>query len=111
MVMHKLVVAAIFFGSPYILFLVLSLIARYSAINMRQIVPWIRALRWLTWFTTAALFLMHFVLARFPSTYAFLALAFSSGVILIDIWASARFVPERISPAGTGFSASRPESQ
>jgi hypothetical protein len=91
MVLHKLVLATIFLGSPYILLLVLYLTARYSAIAMRQVVPWITALRWLTWLTTAVLLLMGLVLAHFPLSYGFLSLCFSSGVILVDGWAVHRF--------------------
>jgi hypothetical protein len=93
MVMHKLVLASIFFGTPYILLLVLYLIARYSAVDMRRIVPWIRVLRWLTCFTTGVLLTMGLVLPHFPQSYGFLSLAFSSGVISIDSWAIKRFAP------------------
>jgi hypothetical protein len=88
---HKLVLATIFGGSPFVLWLVLYLVARHCAINMRRVVPWIRVLRWLTWATTALLLLMGLVLARFPSSYGFLSLGCSSGVMLVDIWATTRF--------------------
>jgi hypothetical protein len=70
---------------------VLYVTARYSAIDMRQVVPWIRALRWLAWLTTAVLLLMGLVLAHFPFRYGFLSLRFSSGVILVDRGAVTRF--------------------
>ena len=44
-------------GAPLILWAMLYLIARYSALNMRLVVPWIRTLRWLTWLTTMCCFL------------------------------------------------------
>jgi hypothetical protein len=103
MLMDKLAAASMSIGSPYILWLALYLIARYSAINMRRVVPWIRALRWFTWFTTGAMFLMHFLSVRFPAIYAFLSLGFSSGVMLVDTWAIRRFAPERISAAEAGY--------
>ena len=108
---HKLVLVTIFFGVPDVLWLVLFMIARYSAFNMRRIVPWLRVLRWGTWFTTSVLFLMCFVLARVPSIYFFLSLGFSSGMIPIHRWAVKRFAPERIFGAGWGFWPSKPESQ
>jgi hypothetical protein len=91
MVMHKLALAAIFLGSPYVLLLVLYLTARCSAIDMRRVVPWIRALRWLTWFMTGVLLLMGLVLAPFPLSYGYLSLCFSSGVTLVDSWVAKRF--------------------
>jgi hypothetical protein len=78
MVMHKLVAATIAVGSPFILWSALYLIARYSAISMRRIVPWTRVVRRLTAWTTLALFLL--VLAGFPSSVT----VFLGGVILID---------------------------
>jgi len=88
-IQHKLVLALIFFGSPYVPLLALYLTARYSAINIRIIVPWIRALRWLTWLTTGVLLLIGIVRPHFP--YGFLSLGVSSGVMAIDLWAHARF--------------------
>jgi hypothetical protein len=110
MAMHKLVAVTISIGSPFILWYVLYLVTRYSAINMRRVVPWIRFLRWITWLTTGALFLMNLGLARFPSHYAFLSLGFSSGVGLIDSWAIKRFAPEKMSAAAEGYWPSKPES-
>jgi hypothetical protein len=107
---HKLVLVTTFFGAPYILWLVLFLIARYSAFNMRRIVPWVRVLRRVTWSATPVLFLMCFVLARLPSIYFFLSVGFSSGMIAIHRWAIKRFAPERIFGAGWGFWQSKPES-
>jgi hypothetical protein len=90
-IQHKLVLTTISIGSPFILWAMLYLIARYSAVNMRRVVPWVRTLRWLTWFTTATLLTMGVVLPHFP--YGFLSLGFSSGVMLIDIWVIKRFAP------------------
>jgi hypothetical protein len=99
MLMDKLAEASMSIGSPYILWLALYLIARYSAVNMRRVVPWVRALRWFSWFTTGAMFLVHLLSTRFPAIYGFLSLGFSSGIIFVDTWATRRFAPERISAA------------
>ena len=88
-VQHKLVLATISIGSAFSLWAALYLIARYSAVDMRRIVPWIRVLRRLTSWTTLALLLL--VVAGFPSVYAYMLGAFSSVVILIDCWAFERF--------------------
>lgn len=90
-IQHKLVLIAISFGAPHILWLVLYLTARYSAVNMRRLVPWIRALRWLMWSTTAVLLTVGLVLPHFPQSYGFLSLVVSSGVMAIDLWARSRF--------------------
>jgi len=108
---HKLMLATIFFGAPYILWLVLYLIARYSAINMRRIVLWVGVLRWVTLFATLVLFLMCFGLMRLPLIYYFLSLGFSSGMIPIHRWVIKRFAPERVFGAGSGFWPSKPESR
>jgi hypothetical protein len=97
MATHKLVAGAIFIGSPYVLWLVLFLVAHYAQINMRRIVPWIRAIRWFTSLITGVLILMYLVRAGFPPIYAYLSLGFSSGVVLIDTWAIKKFAPERMS--------------
>jgi hypothetical protein len=91
---HKLVLAMISLGSPFALWCVLYLTARFSAINMRRIVPWIRVLRRLASWATLALFLL--VLAGLPSSYAYLSLGFSSGVILIYSWAIKRFDSDQL---------------
>ncbi|MFZ3277612.1 MAG: hypothetical protein WB249_02615 [Candidatus Sulfotelmatobacter sp.] len=90
-IQHKLVLLTISIGAPLILWAMLYLIARYSALNMRLVVPWIRTLRWLTWLTTMVLLFMGFVLPYFP--YGFLSLCVSLGVMLIDTWAIKRFAP------------------
>jgi uncharacterized membrane protein len=90
-IQHKLVLATTFLGPPFILWAALYLIARYSAVNMRRLVPWIRALRRLTSWTTLALLLL--VAAGFPLIYACSSLGFSGVVILIDCWAFERFAP------------------
>jgi len=108
-VTHKLLMGAIFIGLPFVLWLGLWLIASYSDINMRRVVPVIRALRWLAYLTTLGLFVMHFVFEHFPSVYAFCSLGFSSGVILIDSWAIRRFAPERLSAFETRFGSSTPK--
>jgi hypothetical protein len=100
MATYKILLASACLGAPFMLWLALYVVARYSAINMRRTVPWVRAIRWATWLTTLVLFLVHFVWSHFPAMYAFLSLSFSSGVILVDSWAIRRFAPERV-PAGT----------
>ncbi len=57
---------AIAIGSVFTLWSALYLIARYSAINTRRLVPWIRVLRHLTSWTTLALFLMSFCIVALP---------------------------------------------
>ena len=88
---HKLVLTAISGGAPLILWAALSLIAGYSAVDMRRLLPWIRILRRVTSWTTLALFLLG--VAGFPLAYAEMSLLFSSVVILIDLWAFKRFAP------------------
>jgi hypothetical protein len=93
-IQHKLVLGTIFLGTPFILWAALYLISRYSAVNMQRLVPWIRALRRLTSWTTLVLFVL--AAAGFPLIYACSSLAFSSVVILIDCWAIERFAPVKL---------------
>jgi uncharacterized membrane protein len=93
-IQHKIVWATVSIGSAFILWLALYLVSRYSATNMRRIVPWIRTVRRLASWTTLALLLL--IVAGFPSFYAYIFGGFSSVLILIDCWAFDRFAPIKL---------------
>jgi hypothetical protein len=107
MLTPKLIAFLIAFGSPFVLWTALYLMARRSPDDMRPIVPWVGVLRWISWLITVALFMTHLMFERFPAKYPFLSLGFTAGVMLMDLWAKSWSRRERASNEQAAVAAPR----
>jgi hypothetical protein len=89
--------------APMIVWLALYVAARWGSISLRAALPWLRILRYVTWGSAIALYIVHFAHDRFPWAYGAAVFTFSAGLALPESWVKRRFAPDLIesnSPGG-----------
>ena len=92
-------VAATLVAAPMIIWIALYGAARWWAIGLRPVLPWLRILRWVGWGLATALYITHFARDRFPWAYGAAVFAFSAGLALPESWVKRRFAHDLIEPS------------
>jgi len=81
---------------PLVIWLALYLSTRWSSVNPRTVLPWLRILRWIGWGLAVAVGILELAKGRFP-VYGIVMAGCSAGLALPENWVK-RFVPEPIQP-------------
>lgn len=81
-------------SAPLFLWAFLYAIARYSSINMRPLIRWLRIGRWVFWIVAVVLWLA--ASGRIASSYWTAFFTSSIGLSFPERWLTGRFAPEVI---------------
>ena len=92
--------------SPLLLWLAFYAAARWSSSNLRPIIPYLRAMRWVGFTLGALLFLISLVRDDFRGFYGAALLTFSAGLGIPEWWVKLHFAPELLPK---GYWPRRPE--
>jgi hypothetical protein len=92
--------------APFVIWAALYGAERWWSFGLRQVVPWIRTLRWIAYGSGVALGVAHFASAHFSHdlTYATAVLTFSLGLSFPENWLKHKVLP-------TGISGANPRSE
>jgi hypothetical protein len=88
-------------ASPLIVWLALYMTSRWWSVNLRPVLPWLRALRWVAWGLAIALLINHLAHDHFPISYAIAMGSVQLGLSFPESWVKRRFAPDLVeSPDG-----------
>jgi len=89
--LHAAIIGLAIVVAPLILWLALYLLTKTSSAELRGVLGWIRALRWIGWSCGLAVILFALFRGTFISYYGMVLVAFSSGLALPEGWLKKRF--------------------
>jgi ABC-type maltose transport system permease subunit len=89
----KYLIFFICLATPFLLWIALYAMSRRVPQKMSPVVVFVRMLRWVSSVTTVVAFLLYLSVKSFPRPTPWCAFAFSSGIVLVDLWISERFAP------------------
>jgi len=85
---------------PFLVWLALYVAARWWAVNLRPVLPWLNILRYVGWGFGVALLTLSLARDHFPMFYGLAMTIFSLGLSFPQSWVKRRFAPDLVEPSG-----------